>query len=59
MAPLPSTGCHEYNRGVAHFLAGGRAQQELSMKYAEEAARDRQQRLEELKAEWADMNTRR
>jgi hypothetical protein len=59
MAPLPSTGCHEYNRGVAHFLAGGREQQQLSIEYAEEAARDRQQRLEDLKAEWAEMNTRR
>jgi hypothetical protein len=53
MVPLPATGCHEYNRGLAHFLAGARAEQQLSIQYAEDAARDRRQRLEQLKAEWA------
>jgi hypothetical protein len=55
MVPLPATGCHEYNRGLAHFLAGARAEQQLSIEFAEEAARDRRQRLEELKAEWAEV----
>ena len=47
--------CHENNRGLSHFLAGARAEQELSIRYAEEAARDRLQRLEQLKAEWAGL----
>jgi hypothetical protein len=59
MVPLPPTGCHEYNRAIAHYLAGGRADQQLSIKDAEEAARDRRQRLEELKAEWAELSKRR
>ena len=58
MVPLP-TSCHEYNRGLAHFLAGARAEQQLSIEYAEEAERDRRQRFEELKTEWAELNTRR
>jgi hypothetical protein len=56
MVPLPPTGCHEYNRGVPHFLAGARAEQQLSIQYAEREGRDRRQRLEQLKAEWAEMN---
>jgi hypothetical protein len=59
MVPLPATGCHENNRGLAHQLAGGRAEEQLSRKYAEEAARDRLQRLDQLKAEWAELSKRR
>jgi hypothetical protein len=58
MVPLPSS-CHENNRGMAHQLAGARAEQQLSIQYAEEAARDRLQRLEQLKAEWAEPNKNR
>jgi hypothetical protein len=59
MVPLPMQGCHEYNRGLAHFLAGARAEEQLSRENAEAAARDRRQRLDELKAEWAEMSKRR
>ena len=58
MVELPGW-CHENNRGLSHFLAAGRAEHELSVQYAEEAARDRLQRLEQLKAEWAEMSKNR
>ena len=55
MVDLPGW-CHENNRGLSHFLAAGRAENEISIQYSDEAQRDRLIRLEQLKADWADTN---
>ena len=47
--------CHENNwRFLGGQLAQGRTREELSIKYAADSARLRQERMEELKAEWAE-----
>ena len=44
--------CHENNESMAAILAGARADEPWALGLAAERAREHQQRLEELKAEW-------
>ena len=48
--------CHENNEGLAGILAAARADEAWAVAYAEAEAVNRQRRLEEMKAEWAEGN---
>ena len=48
--------CQENNEGLAGILAAARADEAWAVAYAEVEARNRQRRLEEMKAEWAEGN---
>ena len=46
--------CHENNDGIAGIIAGHRADKQWALDYQKAQALNRQRRLEELKAEWAE-----
>jgi hypothetical protein len=48
--------CHEGNKDIAMIMANARADEAMSMDTAAESARDHQERLAKLKAEWAASN---
>jgi hypothetical protein len=48
--------CHENNDGLVGVFAAGRADEAWSLRYTEAEQRNRQRRLEEMKAEWAERN---
>ena len=50
--------CRETSKAMTNILAGARADEKASRDGAEESARNRRQRLEELKAEWAQNSGR-
>jgi hypothetical protein len=47
--------CHEGNKDIAMIMANSRSDEPNAVEYSAESARNRQQRLNELKAEWAQL----